>query len=302
MIFETRGAYLEFNETAISGKTKVYCLIGDPVDHSMSPAIQNAALRSAGIDAVYLPFRVSKRELKTAISGLRAAGVQGFNVTAPHKIHVISHLNKLDSTAAEVGAVNTVTVKNKRLTGFNTDGIGAVRALNEAGANLRAEVLLFGAGGAGRAIAHALAPHAKSIMLVNRTVSSAKELAQRLRKRYRVNVLHRSLRGNIRDLIDRADIVVNASSMGMSGRAEIPIEEEWLSSDQSVMDIVYKPLQTGLLKFAEKAGARTVNGLDMLLGQGACSFELFTGQVAPIADMRRALAGRTVTLSHAYNS
>ena len=157
------GIYLEFNSSAVSGRTQVYCLIGDPVDHSLSPAIQNIAFRSAGMDAVYVSFRVRRKELKDAIRGLRAIGVRGFNVTTPHKSNVMRHLDKLDPIAREVGSVNTVVAsENVMLTGYNTDGIGAVKALQDAGAPLNETALLFGAGGASRAIAQARPRHSNS--------------------------------------------------------------------------------------------------------------------------------------------
>ena len=304
MIFEACGSYLEFNSSAVSGKTQVYCLIGDPVDHSLSPAIQNTAFRSAGMDAVYVPFRVRRRELKDAIRGLRAIGVRGFNVTTPHKSHVMRHLDKLDPTAREIGSVNTVVAsENGMLTGYNTDGIGAVKALQDAGAPLNETALLFGAGGASRAIAHALARHSKSIRLVNRTQSKAKELERRLRRKYRIDVSHHALlRTRLRNLIEEADIIINGSAMGMDGRADLPIEENWLNRDQWVMDIVYRPPETRLLNLARLAGARTLNGLDMLVSQGACSFELWTGRAAVIAEMRHAVARESLAFAHAKNS
>ena len=270
----------------------------------MSPAIQNTAFRSAGVDAVYLPFQVKKSELKNAIRGLRAIDIRGFNVTTPHKTNVMRHLDKLDARAAEVASVNTVVAgRSGTLTGHNTDGIGAVKALENAHAPIDCRILLFGAGGAARAIAYALAPHAKSIKLVNRTPSKAKQLRHRLRRRYRIEVSnHALLRGHIKGLVEEADIIINASAMGMDGKADLPIEENWLRSDQWVMDIVYRPVQTRLLKLADGAGAITLNGLDMVIGQGACSFELWTGRTASITEMRRAVAERLLALAHAKNS
>lgn len=270
----------------------------------MSPVIQNTAFRSVGIDAVYISFQVKRSELKNAIQGLRAIDIRGFNVTTPHKTNIMQHLGKLNPTAAAVASVNTVVAeRNGTLTGYNTDGIGAVKALENADAPLNSRILLFGAGGAARAIAYALAPHAKSIKLVNRTPSKAKQLQHRLRRRYRIEVsYHALLRSHVKGLVEESDIIINASAMGMEGIADLPIEENWLCSDQWVMDIVYRPLQTRLLKLAKGAGARTLNGLDMLLGQGACSFELWTGRNAPISEMRRAVAERQLAIAHAKNS
>lgn len=164
-------------------------------------------------------------------------------------------------------------------------------ALKEAGVSADGKsVLIFGAGGAGRAIAHTLTPHACSIQLVNRTAIKAKELASRLHRKYGVTVGTAPLSGSIESLVKGADILVNASSMGMDGRADVPVRARWLRSEQCVFDIVYKPFRTKLLKLADQAGATTVSGLDMLVNQGACSFELWTKRKAPIFEMRQAMA------------
>jgi shikimate dehydrogenase len=295
---------LESNSRPIFGKSVVYALIGDPVDHSMSPVIQNTAFRTAGVDAVYVPFQVERKALRASIRGLRALGVSGFNVTAPHKVNVISHLDKMEKSTAEIGSVNTVTNDGGKLCGYNTDGIGALNALKEAGVSPEGEsILIFGAGGASRAVAHTLAPRASSIRLVNRTVAKAKRLSLRLRKRNNVDVQYAALSSKLlQSFVERASIIINASSMGTDGIANPPIKSEWLHAEQCVFDIVYKPLQTRLLELASQAGATTVAGLDMLVNQGACSFELWTGEKAPIAEMRHAIAQMTQELEHAKNS
>jgi shikimate dehydrogenase len=272
----------------------VYALVGDPVDHSLSPAIQNAAFHLMGMNAVYVPFQVKTAALASSIQALRVLGIKGFNVTAHHKVKVIRHLDNLEGSAAEIGSVNTVVNEKGTLHGHNTDGIGAIRALKEAGVSAEGKsVLIFGAGGAGRAIAHTLTPKASSIQLVNRTASKAMELASRLHRRYGVTVETAPLSASIAGLVKGADILVNASSMGMDGRADVPVRGEWLHSGQCVLDIVYKPFRTKLLKLADKAGATTVTGLDMLVNQGACSFELWTKRKAPIFEMRQAMTQQT---------
>jgi shikimate dehydrogenase len=300
-IYEAHGSSLEFNSPTISGKTGVYCLIGDPVDHSLSPAIQNAAFRAAGIDAVYAAFSVRKRDLKTAVHGLRSIGVRGFNVTTPHKTTIMTQLDQVDATANQVNATNTiVTGAHGDLTGYNTDGIGAVKALQLAAAPLDVNVLLVGAGGAGRAIALALAPYARSIKLANRTLSKAKQLERAIKRTFELDITCHPLT-HIRDIVQQSDLIINASSMGMNGQVDLQIEENSLSRDQWVMDIVYRPQETRLLGTAARAGARTLNGLDMLLGQGAYSFELWTGRTAPVEEMRRALTKKSLELACAKN-
>lgn len=270
----------------------------------MSPVIQNAAFHTAGIDAVYVPFQVKRSALRSSIKGLRALGASGFNVTAPHKVSVIPHLDEVEKSAAEIGSVNTVINDVGKLCGYNTDGIGALNALKEAGVSPEGEsILIFGAGGASRAIAHTFAPHAKSIRIVNRTIAKAKELSSRLRKRFGVDVQHAPLSSKLlRDIVERASVVVNASSMGTDGRANPPIKAKWFHVDQCVFDIVYRPFQTKLLELASQAGATTVTGLDMLVNQGACSFELWTRRKAPITEMRHAIAMVRQEMEHAQSS
>lgn len=282
----------------------MYGLVGDPVDHSISPAIQNAAFRSEGIDAVYVPFHVKPQGLRAAIQGLRALEVKGFNVTAPHKVQVVKYLDKIESSADTIGSVNTVINESGEFCGYNTDGVGSLKALEEADASPDGKsVLIFGAGGASRAIAYTLAQHASSIRLVNRTIAKAKELAGRLQMKRDVNVVYASLSSKLlREFVEQADIVVNASSMGMDGKANLPIEAEWLRSDQCIFDIVYKPPQTRVLEFAGLVGAKMVNGLDMLINQGACTFELWTGRKAPILDMRHATAQELLAIERAESS
>jgi shikimate dehydrogenase len=295
---------LEYNDPSISGNSLVYGLIGDPVDHSMSPVIQNAAFRSAGIGAVYVPFRVKQSALRSAIQGLRALGVKGFNVTAPHKVDVIQYLDKVDRTATEISSVNTVLNESGTLLGYNTDGLGALKALEEAGAQLeRKSILLFGAGGASRAIAYTFAPRVRAIRLVNRTLSKAKQLERRLRKKFNIDIESVAPSSKLlRDFYENADIIVNASSMGMDGKADPPIEGQWLHQSQWVFDIVYRPLETKLLKLGGLAGAKTISGLDMLVNQGACSFELWTGREAPILEMRDAIAQKLLAMAYAKSS
>ena len=298
------GNYLEFSSRRISGKTTVYGLIGDPIDHSMSPAIQNTAFHSTGIDAVYVPFHVRREDLRDAVKGLRTLRVKGFNVTAPHKVNVLRYLDKVETSAAAIGSVNTVVNENGKLWGFNTDGIGAVKALEEADATPKGKsVLIFGAGGASRAIAYALAQQTNSIRLVNRTISKSRELADRIRRRFHIEVTHVPLSSKLlKDFITETDIVINASSMGTDGVTNPPIEADWLRSNQLVFDIVYRPPQTRLLQLADSAGARTIGGLDMLVNQGACTFELWTGRKAPILEMRHAIAQGLLAMKHAESS
>ncbi len=285
------GKLLKFNEQNVSGKSMVYALIGDPIDHSMSPTIQNTAFRLAGLNAIYVPFRVERSGLRFAIQGLKFLGVKGFNVTTPHKTAMLRYLDEVETKAAEIGSINTVKSNRGDLTGFNTDGAGALNALKEAEVSPDGKsILLFGAGGAARAIAHTLAEHKCTLNLVNRTTSRAQRLVSLLRMKFGIQADCVSLSSqSMRRHVENADIILNASSMGMMGNENVPVHKKWLRSDQCVFDIVYRPVKTMLLRNAVLAGAQTVDGLDMLVSQGACSFSIWTGKKAPVSQMRRSI-------------
>jgi shikimate dehydrogenase len=291
---------LEFNNPAISGKTFVYGLIGDPIDHSLSPTIQNAGFRANRINAVYVPFRVTTHDLKTAIRGLRVMRVCGFNVTTPHKVNVISYLDKIVGAASEIGSVNTVVSENGKLCGYNTDGIGALNSLAEAGVAIEGKsALILGAGGASKAVAYSFGEKARSVRLVNRTVNKAKRLAKQLGDKRSAEFSFSALSSrSLRTFVEEADIIVNASSMGMHGKANPPMRAKWLRPGQCVLDLVYTPPRTKLLDLAVSAGANIITGFDMLVNQGASSFKLWTGQDAPLVEMRNAMA-QTLRLKHA---
>jgi len=288
MISDGCGRYLE--SCRISSKTRVYGLIGDPVEHSISPIIQNTAFRHSGLNAVYITFEVKRRYLKPAVAGAAALGIRGFNVTIPHKIRIMRYIDSFDREALKIGSVNTIVNRKGSLTGFNTDGRGALQSVKMD--RLRgSSVLLLGAGGAARAIAHTFAPEVRRMRIVNRTISSALQLKRALNRRYRCKVFPAPLtQRRMKEFVDEAELIVNASSMGMNGQNDPPIRRDWLHSNQIVFDIVYYPPITTLLRNARSAGAQTIDGLEMLLNQGAISFKLWTGKSAPITEMRRALS------------
>jgi shikimate dehydrogenase len=280
----------------ISSSTLVYGLVGDPVDHSLSPAIQNTAFRSVGLNAVYLAFPVGGAKLRWAIQGLKSLKVKGFNVTTPHKLVVLRYLDEVDTEAAEIGSINTVKNEEDTLIGFNTDGIGALNAMEAAGILPDGRsVLLLGAGGAGRVIAYALAGRGCSLKLANRTVPTAKRLAKSLHRKFGLKMKVIPLSKNaLKDSVNQADVILNASSMGMDGKHNPPIDKRWIRGDHWVFDIVYRPVRTKLLEDAASAGARTITGLDMLVNQGACSFTVWTGKKAPIGEMRRVVSEKLI--------
>jgi shikimate dehydrogenase len=276
---------------AISGKTRLCGVIGDPIEHSLSPTIHNAAFNYLKLDFVFLAFRVKAADLENAIQGMRGLGIHGLNVTMPHKSTVIGCLDEVDSTVKFLGSANTILNKDGKLSGFNTDGVGALKALRENGAKLsEKKVLLLGAGGAAKAIALSLAEEVGELVVLNRTAEKAKKLAEALEQISNKKVVGGSLSPDtiLKNLQD-SDVLINATSVGMHPEANQSIvPPQWLRSDLTVMDIVYNPVETKLAKDAKAAGARVISGVEMLIYQGAASFEIWTGLSAPIEVMRRA--------------
>jgi shikimate dehydrogenase len=273
----------------ISGKTKVCGVIGDPIDHTLSPIIQNAAFGALKLDYVFLAFRVKPAQVGNAIAGMRALNIRGLNVTMPHKNKVIDYLDRVDLSAQIVKSVNTILNKENLLFGFNTDGVGALKALRENGVEPKGrKVLLLGAGGAARAIAYTLGKEADELAVLNRTAKKAQELAKQLEKAFNKKVAFGSLSAkDVEHNLQDSDILVNATSVGMKPRAdETPVPPKLLRRSVAVMDIVYNPIETRLAKDAKAAGAKVVSGVEMLIYQGAASFEIFTGKPAPVQVMR----------------
>ena len=274
----------------ISGKTKVCGIIGDPIEHTMSPVMHNAAFRKLGLDYVYLPFHVRQEELGKAIDGMRALNIRGLNVTIPHKVSIIPLLDKLDSLAEKIGAINTIVNEDGVLTGYNTDATGFLQALLERGVKPEGKkVVILGAGGASRAISFILTERGANLFVLNRQLARAEDLAGRIAQVFSKNVSAQKLNEeNLKMALARADILINTTSVGMIPEvAQTPVPAELLKPSLIVFDIVYNPIQTRLLKEAEAAGAKTIDGLEMLVWQGALAFEKWTGQKAPLDLMKR---------------
>lgn len=265
----------------ITSKTKVCCIIGDPVEHSISPQIHNAGYQALGIDFVYLAFKVSN--LKKSIEGLRVLGVKGIVVTIPHKIEVLKYVDKLDKDVKAIGAANTIVNEQKKLIAYNTDWSGAILALKEKASIAQKKVAVLGAGGAARAIVYGLKKENASVFVCNRTIKNAEELAKEF-----------SLDGfaslNNKEMIKSADIIINTTSVGMHPQENSsPIPKEFLNSNQVVFDIVYTPKETQLLQMAQSIGSQVVYGDTMSINTAFPQFELFTGYKAPVSAMRKAL-------------
>jgi shikimate dehydrogenase len=278
----------------ISGKTKICGIIGDPVEHTISPAMHNAAFHKLGLDMVYVPFRVKREDLKGAVEGLRALNMRGMNVTLPHKIGVIPLLDEVDSLARKIGAVNTIVNEEGVLKGYNTDGEGFFQALITAHIKVENKnILIMGAGGAARSIAFILADRGAEITLMNRHPGPARELAEWIFNTFRREVEVTELNpGNIEKGLSKADVLINTTSVGMApGVNDTLVSGALLKKELKVIDIIYNPVKTRLLNEAESAGAIVMSGLEMLVRQGAAAFELWSGERAPIEEMRQAAAG-----------
>lgn len=272
----------------IKGSTNVVGLIGHPVEHSFSPPMHNAAFESLNMNYVYTAFDVDPADLRQAISGADALNIRGFNVTIPHKIEVMNYLNEIDEIASLIGAVNTIDFKD--LKGYNTDGIGAVKAIGEVTKIKNRNVVIAGAGGASRAISFYIAKYgADSLTILNRNVEKAQRLAGDVSSSGLIDDVKSDSISNM-DL-DDADILINTTPVGMHPNVDdTPVA---LAGDMHenlvVFDAVYNPNETGLLKQAINAGAKPVYGIKMLLYQGAESFEIWTGRKAPVDVMEDAL-------------
>ncbi len=276
---------------AITGKTKVCGVIGDPIEHTLSPAMHNAAFEALNLDYVFLAFKVKSAGIADAVNGMRALNIRGLNVTMPHKRAVINHLDRVDLSAQIVDSVNTILNKESLLFGFNTDGIGALKALRENGIEPKGrKVLLLGAGGAARAIAYTMAKEADELVVLNRTLKQAHDLAKLLQKAVNKKIMAGSLSpSEIEQNLQDSDILINATSVGMKPNIdESPVKSKLLRSNLAVLDIVYNPLETKLSIDAKSAGAKVVSGVEMLIYQGAASFEIWTGKPAPVQVMRQA--------------
>jgi len=276
----------------ITGKTKICGLIGDPVEHSMSPVMHNKAYKKLGLDYIYLPFRVAPEQLEAAVDGLRALNVCGFNVTIPHKVAVIPMLDGLDPIAEKIGAVNTVVNMDGELRGYNTDAAGFLRALLDSGTEPDGKnIVVLGAGGAARAVTYILAERDVNLTILNRReeLDWAEAIAELINEDFGrpVRVLE-LLDECLAEALQEADILVNATSVGMSPHSEkSPVPAKLLKKDLVVFDVVYNPIDTRLLTEAKAAGARTISGIEMLIWQGALAFEKWTGREAPVGLMKK---------------
>ncbi|MBN2983252.1 shikimate dehydrogenase [Cohnella algarum] len=270
--------------------TVLYGVIGDPIRHSRSPVMLNRAFEEAGINGAYGAFHVEPQRLGEAIAGIRALGFRGLNVTIPHKVEVMAHLDAIDESARAIGAVNTIVNDNGKLTGYNTDGVGYVRSLKEEVEPELAgkRIVVVGCGGAARGIVWALTREMPSgIVLANRTEARARELAASFGPEAGVTTVPWEA---LREACAEADVVVNTTSVGMAPHTEAtPIDPGWLAPGAVASDLIYNPLTTSFLRGAAERGCRIHGGLGMFVYQGAYAYEYWTGRPAPVAAMREAV-------------
>ena len=278
---------------SINAHTKLCAVIGNPVEHSLSPAIHNAAFQKFGLNYVYLAFRVE--DLPGAVAGMRAFGnLRGFSVTIPHKVGIMPLLDEVEPTAKLIGSVNTIVIEQGKLIGSNTDASGALRALKEGGAALKGRrLLMLGSGGAARAIAFALAMEPAATRIEGLTIlgvldEERERLAADLHTKTPLQVDEGPMTDEtLREGLRESQVLVHCTPVGMHPRVkESCVPAKFLEPHLTVMDIVYNPLETQLLHDAKAAGCRTIRGLEMFLYQAIGQFELWTGQKAPADVMR----------------
>lgn len=263
----------------IDAHTSLYAVFGDPVGHSLSPAMHNRAFQETGHNGVYVALRV--HDIEAAVAAVRSLSLRGVSITVPHKTTVIPFLDRVDTTARAIGAVNTIVNQDGCLRGYNTDAAAAVRALKDMVSLAGRMVAILGAGGAARAVGFGLAAENVPIVVVNRTRSRGKELAERLGAGFEA----------IEDFQPTDDtILINTTPVGMWPQVDaVPIPPERLRPGMMVMDIIYNPLQSRLLREAAAKGCPTLNGIPMFVYQGAMQFKLWTERDAPLSVMMQSV-------------
>lgn len=268
-------------KVSLTAHTNIFCIIGHPVEHSMSPTMWNPALQELGLDYAYVAFDVHPDNLEKAINGMRALGIKGMNVTIPHKENVIQYLDEIDPIAKKMGAVNTIKNDDGVLKARNTDAGGAKKSLIDAGCEITGKNILFlGSGGVARSVAYVLSEEANKIVLTDIVEKAAVTVAEEIKQNMGANIEGKlSDEAIVKEEIQKADILINATPIGMHPKVDAsPISKELLHEDIFVFDVIYNPLKTKLMKDAAEIGCKTLGGLDMLVNQGVLAFEWWTGK------------------------
>ena len=270
---------------------KTFAVIGDPIDHSLSPAIHNAAYRQLNLECTYIGYKITRAELPSGIESLKTIKISGFNVTIPHKIEIMKFLDEFDDNCKLVGAANTIVNDNGLLKGYNTDMDGFLEPIKKRDISIKdSDVLLIGAGGASRAIIAGLGKeHVKKISIINRTLEKANELGNFARKiGIKTDILPLE---NVLELNDDYNFIVNASSLGLKNELNL-IPPKIMNEKTVVYDIVYKPVNTELIKDAKSKNSQIIYGYEMLLEQAVRSFEIWLKQKAPYDAMKKVILGK----------
>lgn len=270
---------------------KTYCIIGDPIDHSLSPAIHNAAFTTLGLNCSYIAFRVQEGQLKNSMDSLRAINIGGFNVTMPHKVTVLNYVDRSDKIAEMVGAANTVNNEGGKFHAYNTDVVGFIEPLRQRKIDLNGfEVLILGAGGAARAVAVALSQEkgVSKINIFNRDIDRSTSLANMINKSgIEIGITSQN---DVQKIAFRSNLIINTTPLGMKNEQSL-IKTSSISKESIVYDIVYKPIETKLLENARTAGAQVIYGYEMLLEQAIASFKIWFKIDPPIESMKKVLFG-----------
>jgi shikimate dehydrogenase len=263
----------------INSATSLFAVIGNPVSHSLSPVMHNAAFAHLKYNGVYVAFKV--KDISNAVCGIKALGIKGVSITIPHKVSVLALLDQLDESAEKIGAANTIVNRQGELIGFNTDCSGAVKALAEKTAIREKKVIIIGAGGAARAIGFGIISAGGRVTIANRSIDKGAKLALDLNSEFKPLSELKQIDGQI---------LINTTPLGMTPNIDdMPVNKNSLKKEMVVMDTVYNPLKTRLLREAESIGCLTVDGLSMFVYQGALQFELWTGKKAPMDVMKKAV-------------
>ena len=263
----------------LNSDTILFAVLGNPVSHSLGPLMHNTAFSALGYNGAYLAFRVT--DIGNAVVGIKALGIKGASITIPHKVSVMDFLDELDDTAKKIGAVNTIISREGVLTGYNSDGLGAVKALLEKTTIKDKNVVILGAGGAARAIGFAIISEGGRVTVINRTPANGEKLAKDLGADFQpISMLNKT----------ECQILINTTPVGMMPDIDaMPVRKQDLDKIMVVMDIVYNPLKTRFLRAAENIGCQTIDGVSMFAFQGAFQLELWTGMKAPVEVMKKAV-------------
>lgn len=264
----------------ITGKTLITGVIGHPLEHSFSPPMHNNAYKLLDMDYKYVPFHVKPENIKNVITAAKTMNIKGLNVTIPHKTTIIPYLDEIDEVAGKIGAVNTISFKDNIAKGYNTDGLGAIKSIQKYTSLKGKNVLVVGAGGASKAITFTLLNEGiNTLTIANRSKDNAQQLINNLKNNTDfMNISYQPI-NETNKIISEMDIIINTTPIGMYPNVNVnpPIKTDKIVAEHTVMDIIYNPLETELLKQAKLRQAQTISGTHMLVNQGIEAFKIFTG-------------------------